>query len=276
MRKSFHSFLLFALIAFCELSQAHAQQSNKQLSLSDSLLVKRYMDSVNVAPVYSQKRQRYLDSALMIKPWKASWWQQKAMPLYKQQKYEVGSRFLDSAVKYDAVKYIDYRGFMKCVFQKSYTDAIRDFELAKEIIGEGEVMDHTYDFYIGLSFLQLNMLDSAEYYLVATTERQRKTLGAKWVHPLDLFYLGIVYYEEERYDKALAVLDSCVSLYKNFSDAKFYKAMCLSRMGRKDDAKAMWVDAAHDYRAGYTINEDNAVYEAYPYQVRKWAYEGAE
>jgi len=196
---------------------------SKPISVNDSLLLIRYLDSVNNVPLYSQKRQRYLDSALTIKPWKASWWQQKAMPLYKQKKYEAGEYFLDSAVKYDTYSYIDYRAFMKCIFQKSYREAIKDFESAKVIIGDGEVMDHTYDFYIGLCYLQLDRFDSAEYYLVKSTDQQRKSMGSHWVHPLDLFYLGIVYYEQE-----------------------------------------------------YTINEDNAVYEVYPYQVSAYAYNGAD
>ncbi len=269
--------LLLIIIAMLSIAwPAYAQNAGKSLSRHDSLLVTRYLDSVNAAPLYSQKRQRYFDSALAIKPYKASWWQQKAMTLYKQQKYEAGSAYLDSAVKYDAKKYIDYRGFMKCIFQKSYRNAIQDFWAAKFIIGDGDVMDHTYDFYIGLCYLQLNRLDSAEYYLTRSTDQQRKSMGSHWVHPLDLFYLGITYYEQENYPRAIATLDTCLSLYTNFSDAKYYKAMCYARLHNKEQATAIWKDAAHDYRAGYTINEDNAVYEAYPYQVRKHAYDGVE
>lgn len=141
------------VLSFCGMQRSGAQQNyqpnsfyEKTIAPADSMLVKKYIDSVNNAGVFSRKRQRYFDSALAIKPWKASWWQQKGMPLMKQGKYEAGMRFLDSAVKYDALRYLDYRAFMKCIFQKSYVAAIKDFEVSKIIIGAGAVMDHTYDF----------------------------------------------------------------------------------------------------------------------------------
>jgi len=283
MQKPFSKIIfLIAGIAFSMAQQVFAQKNSlrepagKPVTERDSLLAKRYLDSVNKAPLFSQKRQRYLDSALAINPSEAGWWQQKSMPLFKQKKYETGMPYLDSAVKYDARAYIDYRAFIKCIFQKSYRESIKDFEAAKTIIGDGDVMDHTYDFYIGLCHLQLNQFDSAEIYLAKTTDQQRKAMGSHWVHPLDLFYLGIVYYEKEDYPKAIETLDSCLSLYPDFSDAKFYKAMCFARSNKKDEAMTIWKDAARDYRLGYTINEDNAMYEMYPYQVSRYAYEGAD
>jgi len=77
------------------------------------------------------KRQLYIDSALNIVPKASQLWQQKAMPLFKQKKYEIAMPFLDSAVKYDKTKHwLEYRAFIKCIFQKSYRAAIKDFNLA--------------------------------------------------------------------------------------------------------------------------------------------------
>ena len=204
------------------------------------------------------------------------WWQHKAMPLYKKKKYELGAPYLDSAVKYDERKYIDYRAFMKCIFQKTYRSAIIDFNTCKTVIGKGEVMDHTYDFYIGLCYLQLNNLDSSVWYLKSTTEEQLKARGEGYVHPLDLFYLGIVYYEMDDYVSANEAFGRSLKLYKNFSDAEYYSAICMKRLNRNEDAVAMMTKAREDFKQGYTINEDNVDYEVYPYQVTKLrAYDGA-
>jgi tetratricopeptide (TPR) repeat protein len=244
-------------------------QTVDQLSKADSALFKRYKDSAFSISIYSARHQRYLDSALLVSPHNAYMWQQKAMPLYKQKKYEAGAPFLDSAVKYDASRWLDYRGFMKCIFQKRMQEAIGDFHLAKQVIGNGVVMDHSYDFYIGLSYLQLNQLDSAEYYLTKTLEDQKKALGEDWVHFLDLFYLGVVLYEKEDYTGAIKALDRSLRLYKNFSDAKYYKAICLKKLGRANEALAVMKEAEQDFKDGYSMTEDNVIYEAYPYQVTK-------
>jgi len=272
MLRTYLSVLFIAIIISGITGTSHAQDTSPfstPISAGDSVLLNRYLDSLKVVPYFSHKCQRYYDSALSIKPWKASWWQQKAMMLYKQKKCEAGVPYLDSAVKYNAKAYIDYRGFMKCIFQKSYHDAIKDFEAAKVVIGAGEVMDHTYDFYIGLSFLMLNRLDSAEYYLVRTTNDQRASRGSDWVHRLDLFYLGIVYFEKEDYNPAITAFDDALKLYPNFSDVQYYKALCLKKLNKNEEALALMTIANDDFKKGYTINEDNAVYETYPYQVIK-------
>ena len=55
----------------------------------------------------------YIDSALAINPSIAYLYQQKAMPYFKQGKYEVAMPILDKAVALDSAEYIDYRAFMK-------------------------------------------------------------------------------------------------------------------------------------------------------------------
>lgn len=84
------------------------------------------------------------------------------MPYFKRQKYEIGMKILDSAIQIEPAELIDYRAFMKCIFVKSYTSAIEDFLLSKKLKGEhGYIMDHSYDFYIGLCYLQLNQYSEA-------------------------------------------------------------------------------------------------------------------
>ena len=158
---------------------------------------------------------------------------------------------------------------MKCIFQKSYRSAIADFNRSKAVIGNGDVMDHTYDFYIGLCYLQLNKLDSAAWYLSATTAEQLKTTGEGYVHPLDLFYLGIVYYEFNDYVRANEAFERSLKLYKNFSDAEYYNAICLKKLDKNEAALALMTKAREDFKEGYTINEDNVDYEVYPYQITK-------
>jgi tetratricopeptide (TPR) repeat protein len=273
------SCILICIFVLTFVHPLHAQQTGtlaipyeKPISVQDSILLKRYLDTVNSAPVFSRKRQLYFDSALAIKPWKAGWWQQKGMPLMKQGKYEVGMRYIDSAVKYNAHLYIDYRAFMKCIFQKSYRAAIEDFRASKIIIGEGSVMDHTYDFYIGLCYLQLDQLDSAAWYLSATVNEQLRLRGVNYVHPLDLFYLGIVYYEQADYQKAIDAFDRSLALYTNFSDVQYYKARCFIALNRPNEALALMKQANDNFKQGYTINEDNVIHEFYPYQVHKPIY----
>ena len=218
--------------------------------------------------VYSQEWQDEIDKGLEKDSTIAYLWQQKAMPLIKQGKYEIGLEYIDNAVKYDREKWQNYRAFTKCIFAKTYKDAIKDFEDCKERFGYGYVMDHTYDFYIGLSYLQLNEFEKAEKIFQKDYQYQLKKNGKEWLHPLDLFYFGISKYELRKYKEAIEIFDLALELYPQFSDVQIYKAVCLRKLGKPEEAKVYDKLAEKNGRNGYTINEDNAIYEKYPYQMR--------
>jgi len=212
--------------------------------------------------------QNCLDNGLAKDSTIAYLWQQKAMPYFKARKYEIGMPFLDKAVKYNAERWQPYRGFMKCIFSKSYKDAIEDLEDCKKKFGNGYVMDHTYDFYIAISYLQLNEFEKAEKILQNYVDEIYKNRD-KLEHPTAYFYLGIAKFELKKFDEAIAVFDKALKVYPNFSDVKFYKAICLIRNEKIEEAKTLLKESEADYKIGYKLNEDNTIYETYPYQ-KKW------
>lgn len=211
--------------------------------------------------------QECLDAGLKKDATIAYLWQQKAMPLFKTRKYEAGMVFLDKAVALDEEKWLDYRAFIKCIFAKTYKEAILDFEKCKSMRGNTYVMDHTYDFHIALSYLQLNEFKKAEAIFKADIEDQ--ILKYKEAHYLDLFYYGITLYEQKRWDEAISIFDKALGQYSEFSDVKFYKGICLVQLGKKEEAKIIFEESENDFKNGYTINEDQIFYETYPYQVKR-------
>ncbi len=218
--------------------------------------------------LYSREWQEEMDKGLAKDSTIAYLWQQKAMPLFKQGKYELGMNYIDKAVKFDKSNHWqEYRAFIKCIFAKTYKEAITDFEDCKKKNGNGYVMDHTYNFYIALSKIQLNEFSQAEKILEEDTNQQLKK-GEDMVHHLDLFYLGISRYEQGKYKEAITAFDRALKKYPQFSEVLFYKADCERRLGNIDEAKRLMQEAKNYGEQGYTINEDNAIYERYPYQVR--------
>lgn len=257
--------LLFTLFSIT-ISFAQEGKNNEQ-----EKIIKEYLTDCAQKYNYTiqmSEWQNCLDNGLKKDSTIAYLWQQKAMPYFKARKYEVGVPFLDKAVQYNAQKWQPYRGFMKCIFSKNYTAAIADLEDCKKKFGNGYVMDHSYDFYIGISYLQLNEFSKAESSLkMYVDEMIAKRDGLE--HPTALFYYGIAKYELEKYDEAIAIFEKTLQLFKNFSDAKFYMGICMARVGKTDEAERLLKEAKDDYKLGYKLNEDNTVYETYPYQ-RKW------
>ena len=127
-------------------------------------------------------------------------------------------------------------------------------------------MEHLYDFYVGICYLQLNKMETGEYYFNKTLADEKKYKSdATWIHYLHWYYLGIVKFEKKDFKNAILCFDESIKLYPQFSDAKYYKARCLFMDKKLEDAKEVFKDANN----GFTFNEDNSIYELYPYQVNK-------
>ncbi len=236
---------------------------------TDTAKANQYFEKSFQYYLFSQEHQRYLDTALMYNHTNAYYWQQKSMPLSKMKKYELAMSYLDSAVKYDTTfHWREYRAFIKCIFQKNYREAIQDFQYVKQKNENGNVMDHSFNFYIGLSYLQLNQFDSAEKYMHKSIDFWERSW--KMGHYLEYMYLGIVYLEKNQFDRAHQYLDSAIKYYPQFSDAKYYKAMIYRKLKEREPFDRWISEAKLDLEKGFTINEDNAIYEEYPYQIKKY------
>ncbi|WP_421771723.1 tetratricopeptide repeat protein [Emticicia sp.] len=214
----------------------------------------------------SSEWQMYLDSALAIEPKYAYLWQQKSMPNFKSGKYYDGMKFLNKAVEYDTLAWLGYRGFMKCVFMKDYANAITDLKAIYKKRPIDQIMDHSFPFWIGISYLKLGKLDSADYYLGLSVNNSLLK-GKEAVHYVDWFYWGLTKYKQKKYKEALSYLENAMAQNSHFPDAEYYKAMVLLQINQKEAAKVLLVQAKTNIEAGYRMNEDNESYVNYPYQI---------
>ncbi|MGP1992403.1 tetratricopeptide repeat protein [Zobellia laminariae] len=262
-------YLVFIFVLFASCTGAGESQIEKEqtpLTTQDSLKIENYVEKAYKSGLNYQK---YLDSVLLIKPDSAYFWQQKAMPLYKARKYSVGKPFLKKAADLDPQNFLSYSAFMKCLFSKEYEESIEEFMDMKERFGDSYVMDHTYNFYIALDYLQLNRFDEAKAFLIKSKEQQLKDFPEdppyEACHYMDWFYLGIAEMELNNYAEAVKMFDTSLLVYTNFADAMYYKAFCMKRLGKIDDAKILFEEAIKNKEN--TINEDQVFYEIYPYQV---------
>jgi tetratricopeptide (TPR) repeat protein len=201
-------------------------------------------------------------------------WEMKALPYWKTQKYELALECYKKAIQYNRARNLGRQGYMRCIFEKNYKEAIKDMEMAEKEFGYGYQNDHSYQFYIALSHLQLGNFEKAEQILQEDFKKTTKARGENWIHYLDLFYMGIVQYELRDYDKAITYFDKAIAEYSHFSDAKYYKGLCFFLKGKRGEAKELILEAKADFAKGYSINEDDSFYEQYPYKVNwfmcKW------
>tara|TARA_R100000935_G_C2838521_1_gene169611 strand:- start:246 stop:602 length:357 start_codon:yes stop_codon:yes gene_type:complete len=116
--------------------------------------------------------------------------------------------------------------------------------------------------------LQLSEFEKAEKLFEKDYKRTIDKKGEDWLHHLDLFYYGISKYELKKYDEALELFDQSLLRYPQFSDVQYYKAKILYKLGKPEEAENVYKSAKENARKGFSINEDNVIYERYPYQIR--------
>lgn len=92
-------------------------------------------------------------------------------------------------------------------------------------------MDHSYNFYIALSKIQLNEFPEAEALLEKEVDQQFQNQGEEWVHHLDLFYLGISRYEQGKYEDAIKAFDRALQKDSQFSDAYILQSQLRRKIG---------------------------------------------
>jgi len=261
--------LILIIFIQCQYKESEKPSIKKDKKALQDSIINKYVH--NCAKNYNYKFQmdewqNCLDEGLKKDSTIAYLWQQKAMPYFKAKKYEVGMKYIDKAVKYNPDYYQPYRAFIKCIFAKTYKDAISDFQDCIDKYGNQYEMDHSYSFYIGISYLQLNEFKKAEEILAKEVEKQMREYNE--THHLSLFYYGISKYEQSKWKEAIIEFNKSLEQYPQFSDAKYYKSVSLIRLNKITEAKKLFNEARKDREDGFSINEDNVIYETYPYQVR--------
>ncbi|MES2779226.1 MAG: tetratricopeptide repeat protein [Bacteroidota bacterium] len=257
--------VLFVLILFYGENQYVFGQQHLTPK-QDSIVTKHLKKGAWKYHYFTKEWDQHIEEAIAADSTIAYLWQQKGMPYFKKQKYEIGMQSLDRAVALDN-SWLDYRAFMKCIFVKNYAAALTDFEASIQRDPNGYIMDHPYSFYMALCYLQLNQYPKAFELLSNRVTTVEKEKGTSWVHPSELFYLGIAQFELGDYNNAIQTFDKALALYPEFSDAHYYKGKCYECTGQTEAAEACLKQARTDSDKGYTINEDSVIYEQYPYQV---------
>lgn len=268
---------LFSILPFCLLIVSCSGQNDdtaiaqKQDEIIETYLKNGAWNFHYLTPEWDE----WVDKGIQQDSTIALLWQQKALPFWKKKKYQLAIKYYNKAVALDRAQWLSRLAFLKCVFAKDYEGALADLMDYKKEFGITYEQGHSLEFYMGICYLQLNRFEEALSVLSENIEEETKVHGAALVHFLDRYYLAIAHFEQNNYKAAVAELDKVLEDYPEFSDAQYYKSICLNYLGEKEKAKALMASGKANYRKGYTFNEDSNLYEIYPYQLT-WQWDVSE
>jgi len=262
------------LITFCLLVISCKGQNNSvsENTKQDEIIEKYLKNGAWNHHYLTKEWNEWIDRGIQEDSTIAYLWQQKALPFWKQKKYQLAMVYYNKAVALDRQYWLSRLAFLKCIFAKDYEGVLEDLKKYIKEYGSTFEQDHSLEFYMGICYLQLNQFEEAIKTLKENIETQEKEYGVDWVHYLDRYYLAIAYYEQNNYTMAISEFDKVLKEYPDFSDAQYYKSLCLNYLREKENAKILMALGKSNFEKGCTFNEDSNQYEDYPYQLT-WQWE---
>jgi len=209
----------------------------------------------------------YMDSVLSICPNIAAAYQLKAVPAIKNGEYVKAYQLDERAAELDSPQFVSYLAFLKCIFTKDYTSAIRDFNRASRIIPGGAEMDHGFYFYLGICYLELGNYQEADARFRQDMYSQNRGDSAVDVHFNSLLYMGITKLDLHQTDSAEIYLKKCLHIYPKLPEANYYLALAFKERKAVNLARKYLEMAQQSILEGYSLNEDNVYYVNYPRQI---------
>ena len=260
---------IYFLIAFCVVISSCENQNKTTLKDNNKkLIIEKYLKKGAWNHHFLTKEwNEWIDKGIQENSTIAYLWQQKALPFWKQKKYQLGIAYYNKAVELDQERWLSRLAFLKCIFAKDYEGALNDLKLYIKEYGSTYEQDHPLELYMGICYLQLNQFDKALKVLKENVNIQEKEHGVNWVHYLDRYYLAISYYEKSNYTMAIYELNKVLKEYPKFSDAQYYKSICLNYLEKKENSVKLMTIGKLNFENGNTFNEDSNQYEVYPYQL---------
>lgn len=251
---------LFLSLCICITYGATAQKTTADSAMS--------FFSARSAVDYSSARwQIAIDSALAIDSTVATLWQWKGMPYFKNGDYARAMPCYDKAVQYGPDRYLPLRAFMKLTFLKDNEGALKDFLTCKEKKYGVGLMDHSYEFFMGVAYKEIGQLDKADSFLLLSINDVVKRQGDNWVNFNEWFFAGIVALEKQNYKQAIGYLDKCLREYPGYPNALHHKAIALAKTGKRESARELFQLAITNIKKDMRSAEDNDGYVNYPNQV---------
>jgi tetratricopeptide (TPR) repeat protein len=205
--------------------------------------------------------QEGFDRAIELCPDFSNAYMEKAVPYLKNGDFATWKILIDKAVALDPKRHLGYRGWCKFQFLRDYKGAVLDLEeLTKydpEDLGRSQNGDYNLDVVKAMSYSALGQKEKAS----GIIERLLTTRG--YVKGMfDHYQLGVTYFEQGKYDKALENFEKQSKEY-DFAENIYFKSK-VSKIRNKDylDLKMLALktyDAGKTMKDGYT-HHFNKVY----------------
>jgi tetratricopeptide (TPR) repeat protein len=182
---------------------------------------------------FSKEYQLALDNAIDIDSTWAYAYRAKSTAYLKSGDFITWKKLMDTAVKYDTIDNLDYRGWCRFQFFRDYHGAIDDLLLLKKVtnnkIGYSVNGDYHLDIALALCYKYIGQKDKALSLILEKLSDSTLNVGI-----YDYLHLGVLYLEIGEFGKAIECLKFQESI-NDLSENRFYIAMAYRHVKDKEN-----------------------------------------
>jgi tetratricopeptide (TPR) repeat protein len=220
--------------------------------LGDTLKYKACLKATEARGLYqfSMKYQGIMDEAIKIDPtFDYAYWA-KSIAYLKSGDFLTWKKLIDKAVEHNPKEHLGYRGWCRYQFFRDYKGAIKDIEL----------LDSMVDYDIGIcqnGMYHLNIAKGLFYKALGNKEKAITIIENQIINnekndligSYDYLHLGILYYEQNQYDKALEEFKKQLKVNET-AESRFYIALIYKQIDDAESYKSSLQKAKNLYLKG--------------------------
>ena len=220
-------------------------------------------------PQGSKESQQIFDKAIAVGPNYAWAYYEKSVPYFKRGFLYEGLQILNKAVELEPLRYLCYRGYW-CWQYKNYDLCIKDLEQFyampksyNEFTPGGE---KNMKLILALAYTKKENIKKAiqivETYMEGLTSKEEIGLS-------DYHTLGVLYFKNKEYDKAITVFQKQLSINKALPDTYYFLGLAHKKRGDLKDASIQFNQALLVMNDPYHYQNVNSGFPVYMSDVKK-------
>ncbi len=206
-------------------------------------------------------------------PEKASLWREMGIAFLKRGLPADYYPYYQKAVKYDAVEWQGWRGYIYLYFYRDYERAIQDFNATDTLTPN--FVDHpqalSVDYMRGICYLKLNQIEKALSYFDKHIKDETETVGEDYLSTYAFLYKGICHFKKGETKQAIEILESGHKIHDQNADILLWLAKSYIKNGEKNKALSSIKLSKSLFKEGYfhSRNYTEDFFQSYLIDIEK-------
>ncbi|UCA61834.1 hypothetical protein KB553_10020 [Chryseobacterium rhizoplanae] len=218
---------------------------------------KKACELANLAEPYQGYKQSQMafDKAIELCPNFDYAYREKSVPYLKRGDFITWKKLIDKAVTLNPNNNLGYRGWCQYQFLRNYKAAINDIELLEKLVGNDNVgfsQNGDYSLQVVKALCYKGLGNNKKAIEILEKQIHKKNYTRMFY---DYYHLGILYFQEEKLEKAKIIFQKQILKDDYFAEPYYYLSLIFFKQEKTKKAKEYIIKALDYYNNNKIIKD---------------------